>query len=302
MSFFSNVKRIIYRGYFSLIQKLNNYPKESARFRKIHGYDLNLNNPLTFSEKIIWKKLHDRNPLLPVVSDKLRVRDFVKNKLGAELSENILIPLLFNTTNPEKIPFENLPQQFVVKSNHAAGQIIIVKDKSEIDQREMVEICKKWLSSQYGFFRHEWAYQNIKPEILIEELLLDEEGRIPKDFNFHVFHGKCKRIGVCSFKYHHPKVVNGYDVNWNRSKVVTSFPEGPNIPKPENLSLMIEIAENLSKDFDYIRVDLYNIMGKIYFGEFSHYPISGGGHFTPFEDDKEIGGFWKITPGYWKYH
>ena len=226
----------------------------------------------------------------------------MRKKLGVELSEKILVPLLFHSNDPVIIPFESLPQQFVIKSNHAAGQIILVKDKSKIDQVEIVETCKKWLSSQYGFFRHEWAYQNIKPEILIEELLLDEGGKIPKDFNFHCFHGTCKRIGVCSFKYHQPKVVNGYDVNWNRSKVVTSFPEGPEIPKPDNLSLMIEIAETLAKDFDYIRVDLYNIQGNIYFGEFSHYPISGGGHYTTLEVDNEIGGFWKITPGYWKNH
>jgi hypothetical protein len=285
---------------FRFTEKIFNFPKESDIFFEKHGYLLNLKNPQSFSEKVIWKKIFDRNPLLPIVSDKLRVREYLKEKLGTVMATEVLVPLYFHSCHSEMIPFNDLPDQFVIKPNHASGKIIFIYDKSTIDQDEIITKCKVWLSQTYGVFRHEWAYQEIKPEVLVEKLLLDKAGNIPVDFKFHVFHGKCRRIAVCSGRFEGGRKVTSFDERWNHSSAGTSDPEGPAVSKPEQFNKMLDIAQKLGEDFDYIRVDLYNIEGRIYFGELTSYPLSGDNKYTPIEFDFELGSYWKINRDYWK--
>ena len=228
------------------------------------------------------------------------MRDYIKNKFGAELAADLLVPLYFHSNQPEMIPFNELPEQFVIKPNNASGKYIFVWDKKTIDQDEIIIKCKNWLSKTYGVFRHEWAYQRIKPEILVEKLLLDREGNIPPDYKFHVFHGKCKRIAVCSGRFEGGRKVTSFDEQWNHSNAGTSDPEGPEVLKPKQFSRMLDIAQKLGEDFDYIRVDLYNIDGRIYFGELTSYPLSGDNRYTPTEFDFELGSYWNIKREYWK--
>ena len=284
---------------FSISEIINNYPNESEIFYLKHGYPLNLKNPRSFSEKIIWKKVFDRNPLLPRVTDKLLVRDYIQEKLGEKLASEIQIPLLYHSKDPCSIPFEDLPQKYVIKSNHASGHNIFVWDKTKINRQEIIAKCKEWLSDTHGFYRHEWAYQKIKPEILIQELLVDENGKIPWDYKFHIFHRKCRRIVVYSDRFGIKKVT-GYDENWNYNGLVSNDLIGPPTPKPSKLTFMIEIAEKLAEDFDYIRVDLYEVNDRVYFGELTSYESSGDRRYSPAEFDYELGSYWKITPGYWK--
>jgi hypothetical protein len=300
MIYIRKLQRILKGRIFQIIERILNYPNESAIFLEKHGYPLNLKNPRSFSEKVIWKKLFDRNPLLPIVSDKLKVREYVKEKLGTELTTEVLVPLYFHSCHPEMIPFNDLPDQFVVKPNNASGKIIFVWDKKKIDQKEIIIKCQNWLSKTYGVFRHEWAYQIIKPEIFVEKLLLDKEGKIPPDYKFHVFHGICKRIAVCSGRLEGGRKVTSFDERWNHSNAGTSDPEGPSVSKPEHFNKMLDIAQKLGEDFDYIRVDLYNIDGSIYFGELTSYPLSGDNKYTPIEFDFELGSYWKLNRDYWK--
>ena len=224
------------------------------------------------------------------------MREYIREKLGAEQANELLIPLLFHSSDPEAIPFEDLPGQFVIKPNHSSGKIIIVRNKTEINREEVLAACKRWLSNTYGFYSFEWAYQKIKPEIMIEKLLLDEEGKMPEDYKFHVFHGKCKRIAVCSDRFIGGRRVTSYDENWNRSNVITNDPVGPDFPKPKNYPAFLATAEKLGEDFDYVRVDLYNIQGRIYFGELTLYSVSGHSTYSPTEFDFELGAYWKLTP------
>ena len=284
------------RGYFAFSQRLRNYPRESEIFLKIHGYPLNLKDPRSFTEKIIWRKIYDRNPLFPVITDKLRVRDYLRQKLGAEAAEEILIPLYYHSADPAALPFDDLPVPFVIKPNHSNAKVIFVKDINGINREEVIAKCRQWLSKTHGFYRFEWAYQKIKPEILVEKMLLDDDVKIPNDYKFHVFQGKCKRIAVCSDRFSGGRRVTGYDVNWNYSDVVTNDPDGQDIPKPENFSKMLALVEKLGEDLDYVRVDLYNIQGRIYFGELTIYPLSGDGTYSPKEFDLEMGSYWKL-PG-----
>jgi len=275
------------------LNKICNYRLEKMRFYKELGYELNLKDPKSFNEKIVWKKIHDRNPLLPITADKYLVSSYLKEVLGEEKAEEILIPLLYVTDKPETIPFERLPSAFIVKSNHASGRNIIVEN-GHFNKKEMIKTCQRWLKTPYGLEKLEWAYQPIKRKIIIEKLLLDDDGKIAKDFNFHMFHGKCKLVRVIFDRINHLSI-SSFDEEWNFLSVKTpNRLQGPKIKKPKNYEIMLELAEKLSKPFDYVRVDLYNLNGKIYFGELTHYFASGMGKFEPSSFSFELGKYWKI--------
>ena len=284
---------------FYFINKISNYQLERRRFYKKLGYPLNLQNPKSFNEKIIWKKIHDRNPLLPVTADKHQVRSYVKEVLGEKRAEEILIPLLYVTDKPETIPFEKFPSAFIVKANHASGRNIIVEN-GNYNQEEIIKICKRWLKTPYGLEKLEWMYQPIKRKIIIEKLLHENKVNTPKDIKFHMFHGKCKLVNVTFNRMNNPSI-SVFDEKWDFLSVKgPHYSQGPKIKKPKHYEMMLEVAEKLSKPFDYVRVDLYNVSGKIYFGELTHYVASGTGKFEPGSFDFELGKYWKIKPEYWK--
>jgi len=280
------------------IERLLDYRLEKILFKRQHGYKLNLKNPKSYNEKIIWKKIHDRNPLLPIVADKYRVRDYLRKVLGKNEAEKILIPLLFVTDRPETIPFDKLPGEYIIKANHGSGWNIIVEKNSGIDKKAIIRKCKYWLGSYYGAFGNEWAYQEIKRKIIIEKLLRDEKGRLPSDYKFHMIHGECIFIQV-DFARHTNHKRSLFDKNWNFINTVNAYPMGPIIKKPNNLEEMITLSQLLSKPFDCMRVDLYSINNKIYFGELTNYHGGGTNYFTPISMDFEIGKSWKLKQNYW---
>jgi len=296
---------ITMRAYvFYFINKISNYQLERRKFYKKLGYPLNLENPRSFNEKIIWKKIHDRNPLLPVTADKYQVRSYLKETFGEEKAKEILIPLLYVTDQPKTIPFEfeRLPSAFIVKPNHTSGRNIIVED-DHFNKKEIIKTCRRWLKTPYGLEKLEWAYQPIKRKIIIEKLLCEDDGGILKEFLFHIFHRKCKLVQVRFDRMNHydSYSLSFFDEKWNFLSVkIPSLPQGPSIKKPENYEIMLELAEKLSKPFDYVRVDLYSSNGKIYFGELTHYPAGGKGKLEPNSFAFELGKHWKIEPGYWK--
>ena len=286
-----------YSIYF--MNKISDYKLEKNRFYKKTGYKLNLKNPQSFSEKIIWKKIYDRNPLLPITADKYQVRSYIEQVLGKDKAKKILIPLLYVTDKPDTIPFEKLSPPFIIKPNHTSGTNIIVEN-SQFDKKKIVKTCKKWIKTPFGLEKLEWAYQPIKRKIVLERLLQETDGSIPKDIKFHMFNGKCVYI-VVIFNRRNNLSASRFDRNWNYLSFEDStYDAGPKIEKPKNYGMMMEIAEKLSIPFDYVRVDFYNIDGKIYFGELTHYPDSGTRRFKPVSFDIKLGKHWKIKPEYWK--
>lgn len=283
------------------LEKIFGYRIEKKRFLKQQGYPLNLKKPRTFSEKIVWKKLFDRNPLLTLTADKYKVRTYLERELGKEEAEKIFVPLLYVSNNPEKIPFDSLPESYIIKANHGCGWNIIVNG-GEIDRNEIILTCKKWLGQCYGLLKNEWAYKKIERKILIEELLKDENGKIPKDYKFFVFHGVCREIMIFSDRYSvQSRSIISYDRNWNCISQSNLTQHSLNIEKPETSQKMIELAEKLGKAFDFVRVDLYTISGNIYFGELTHYPMSGLYLKRPLERDMETGEYWNLEMNmYWK--
>ena len=284
---------------FYFLNKIFNYKLEKIRFYKEVGYRLNLKNPKSFHEKIVWKKINDRNPLLPITADKYKVRSYIKKVLGEEKAKEILIPLLYVTDQPETIPFERLPSAFMVKPNHASGSQIIVEN-GHFNKKDIIKTCRRWLKTSYGLEKLEWAYQPIKRKIMIEKLLREDDGNIPKNFKFHMFHGKCKLVRVVFYRMNNLSK-SFFDEKWNFLSVKKlNRPQGVKIKKPKNYEIMLELAEKLAEAFDYVRLDLYNLNGKIYFGELTHYPGSGTGKFEPQSFDFTLGKYWKIEPEYWE--
>lgn len=285
---------------FYLRERLTGYHSEKREFKRITGNSLNLKNPETYSEKIVWKKIYDRNPLLPIVADKYRVRFYLKEVLGKENAKRILVPLLYVTDRPETIPFNNLPQEYIIKPNHTSGKYIIVEKNNRINPQSIIEQCRQWLRKPYGVEKHEWAYQKIERKIVIEELLRDSNGRIPDDYKFFIIHGKCHLIEFISERFKNMNI-DFYSPEWNYLDIKRKgWDRAGYQSKPENLESMIRLSELLGTPFDSIRVDLYSFDGKIYFGELTNYSASGRFIWIPVSFNYELGAKWKIVPGYWK--
>ena len=299
--FFYISLKIISIYFYYLLHNITKHKYIKAKFYKKLGYPLNLKKPRSFHEKIFWKKIYDRNPLLPLTADKYLVRTYVKEILNEKKAQDILIPLLYVTDKPDTIPFEKICPPFIIKPNHASGLYLIVKNNS-INKKEIIRTCQRWLKIPYGLDKHEWAYKPIKRKIVIERLLQEDDGKIPKDYKFYMFHGKCKLIRVFFDRMKNPSV-SFFDEEWDFVLLNTdSYPPGSKIEKPENFEQMNKIAQELSQFFDFIRVDLYNINGKIYFSELTHYPGGGLSRYQPDHMDYELGKYWNIKKEYWMHN
>ena len=281
------------------IDKRLGYPLERRNFQKAHGYPLNLAAPRSFNEKICWKKIYDRNPLLPVLADKFAIRQHIVDVLGEDAAANLLIPLLHVTEDPETIDFDRLPDAFVVKSNHGSGHNVLVHDKGTIDRAGLMRTCRGWLKTQYGVRAHEWAYEHTPRKILVEAMLRDSTGQVPPDYKFSMIHGECAFIQVDSDRFG-DFTRTLYDETWEKLDVAWKRKAGAPIPRPEKLPAMMELARRLAVGLDYIRIDFYVVDGAIFLGEMTNYPARGRGRFWPQSYDFELGSRWTVDVDYWR--
>jgi hypothetical protein len=255
------------------------------RFKNTFGYKVNLENPKTFNEKVHWLQLNDRTPLRTLCTDKYAVRGYVKDKIGKQH----LIPLVYHSDSAAKIIPENLPDYpFIIKTNHSCGGHIIVRDKTKIDWNITQKKLKKLLKKNYYYKSREWQYKNIKPCIIVEKLLLDENSNIPYDYKFHCFNGKVEVISADIDRHVNSKR-NIYDKDWNFIDCRMRFENGIAVKKPKILNKMKSLAEILSNEFIYARVDLYIIGSKIYFGELTFSPAAGFQTIYPEKWDRIFG-------------
>lgn len=249
----------------------------------------NLDNPNTFNEKIQWIKLYDRNPLYTQLADKYLVRDYVSNKIG----DGYLNQLLAAYDNPDQIDFSSLPDSFVLKANHGSGTNIIVKDKSILDEKEVRETTRQWLSKNYYNAGREWCYKNITPRIICEPLLTDIYDQMPKDYKVFCFNGEplCIQVDVDRFE-NHTRVF--FDTNWQQQDFEL-FYEKPvkSVTRPDRLDEMMELSRKLAKDIPFVRVDFY-ALPQLVFGEMTFYPENGFGPFRPVEWDAKMGTFLRL--------
>lgn len=249
------------------------------------GYKLNLKDPKTFNEKLQWLKLYDRNPQYTNMVDKAEAKRYVKNIIG----EEYIIPTLGIYNKFDEINFANLPKQFVIKCTHDSGGLFICKNKDEIDFSAVKKKINKSLKRNYYKIRREWPYKNVKPRIIVEKYMVDESGVELKDYKFFCFNGKPMIMFVATDRGIDTRF-DFYDMNFNHLDFTNGHPNSDkSIKKPIGFEKMKKLAEVLSKGIPHVRVDFYDINGKIYFGEFTFYHWSGFMPFVPERYDRILG-------------
>lgn len=261
------------------------------KFHKLMGYRLDWNNLQTFSEKLQWLKLYDRKPWYSDCVDKFKARDYVSKKLG---TDKYLIPLYFETRDWRDIKPENLPDgPFVIKCNHDNSSVRIVHDKSKVDWKEMRLYYRRRLNGRSHFWSNrEWPYKNVQPRIIVEQFLHSESGKYAlQEYKVHCFNGKIRLISFYEYGIDGEKKHRFLNEYYLPLEPIYSMNIGleliKNYQQPEVADKLVNIVEKLAKDFEhYIRVDVYHVDGKLYFGELTFFDSAG---------------FEKIKPKSWNY-
>ena len=295
---FTKIKRAImhpsYLALFLLHKTVGLWPDKfylKLKFRLVMGHKLDLENPKTFNEKLQWLKLYNRKPEYTTMVDKYAVKDYVANIIGKEH----IIPTLDVWNSVDEIDWDALPNQFVLKTTHGGGGggVIICKDNATFDKDKAKQQLQNSLNSDIYINFREWPYKDVPRRIIAEKYMLDESGYELKDYKFFCFNGRveCFKVDFDRFTSHK---ANYYDRNatllpfW---ETVCPADHSKTFDKPKHFNKMIEYAEILSKNIPFVRIDFYNINGKIYFGEITFFPAAGMGKFEPEE--------WDIILGKW---
>lgn len=260
------------------------------RYLRKMGKWLDLDNPVTFNEKLQWLKAYDHNPLYTSIVDKQEVKKIIADKIGSEY----IIPTIAVYERPEDIDWEKLPERFVLKCTHDSGGVVVCKDKEQMDRKAALKKLKKHYKRNYYYNKREWPYKNIKPRIIAETYMEDTVGGGElKDYKFFCFDGVPKMLFIASDR--HKKIetkFDFFDMDFNHLPIINGHPNSEVTPeKPESFEQMKELAAELSAGFPHVRVDLYEIDGRIFFGEMTLYHYSGT---VPFEPE-----IWDTTMGEW---
>jgi len=261
-------------------------------YKDFIGKKLDLDNPKTFNEKMQWLKLFDRKPEYINMVDKYEVKKYITDIIGSEY----IIPTLGIYEKFDDIDFDKLPNQFVIKCTHDSGGIVICKDKENLDLKQTRKTINKFLKRKYYFFNREWPYKNVRPRIIIEKYMEDEKEKELIDYKIMCFNGEAKLEFTCSERFSNDGLkVTFFDNEWNKLPFERKYESSKKeIKKPSNFEKMIELSEKISKDIIFLRVDWYEINGKLYFGENTFFPGSGLEKFKPEEWDLKLGNLIKL--------
>lgn len=279
---------------YDRVDRLMGYRLECRRAAAQLGYWPDIRAPRRFNEKVLWRKLFDRNPLIPATLDKVRARDYVSERLGRERAKEVLLPILDVRRRPADLAFDRFPSSYVLKTNNGWNANIFVWDSTTLDRTRAARQLQRWMYRPNGQFRHEWGYSAIRPLVFAEPLMLDEAGRVPSDYKFHVFHGRCRMIQFDEGRFDEPRR-SLYTREWTYVDGRRKKPQAPPVQPPDRLDEMLELAETLAAPFDYVRVDLYDWQERVIVGELTHYPGKGYAAFEPLDLELEMGSYWRLT-------
>ena len=269
----------------------------SIYYRFVNGCWPDLSNPKLFTEKLQWLKIHDHKPVYSVMADKYRVKEYVSDRIGKEY----VIPLLGVWDDPKMIPFEKLPNRFVLKTTHDSGGVVVVDKSKGYEQKEIENFLNAHLRKNLYKRTREWPYKNIPHQIIAEEYLendvLSVNGVLKSvllDYKFYCFNGEPKFLYVGFSNMDNGMkhdLLSFFDLNWQKPEFYRSDHEPIpfDVKKPDKLDEMIELCKCLAKDIPFVRVDLYYVDNKIYFSELTFSPGSGFARFKPEEWERRLG-------------
>ena len=277
-------RRLLGQPDFETLRKQDGERELIARYRRLHQRELDLENPKTFSEKMYRRMLEvnrNGNPLFTRLADKVLVRDYIAERAGAQF----LTPLLWSGADPAKIPFDRLPARCILKANHGSHRNLVLQQP--IDRDAVIAQARAWLKENFYWVMREGHYYDIKPQILIEELIADD----PRDYRFWCFGGAVEMIQVGAENH----TLNTYfDRDWNRLAIVLrETGSEAHVDRPSNFDEMTDVARKLSHGFDFVRIDLYSVDGKTYAGEMTFTPTAGTFRLKPECWEIHFGEKWK---------
>lgn len=293
----------VYRVYLKKTGAYNNFDtfldnevKRDFRYTKLKGgvqlgYVPNLNNPVSFNEKSIHRRLFCRSPLWPVVTNKIAVRDWLlENNLEKEVN---LIPAFYFINDVVNFDFDNIKEPVVIKAAWASGMNIFVKEPQSVDWKSIKNKLLEWQSQPYAPERLVWPATQMKRDFIVEKMYSTPSSNLLEDYKFYVFHGRVELIQVITGRDEEPcyahfdRSLNRLSVKrYNKRDIDNSYALDPIINE------MIKVAEKIGQHFDFARVDLYELEGNIYFGEITECPNNGYARFEPKEFDIELGKKW----------
>jgi len=263
------------------------------RFRMKLNRELELKNPVLYNDKLQWLKFNWHDKLATQCADKYNVREFVKEMIG----ENYLNELYAVYDSVEEIDIDELPESFVLKGTHGSGFNIVCNNKNEMNWDEENKKMRRWFRKNYYWQNREWVYKDIKPRIICEKFIEQDDGKELRDYRFFCFNGEPKFITVdFSITNKEKTRRNVYDLNWNLMDAEISYPKELKIKvnKPSKLDEMISLSRKLSSRFPHARVDFYYIDEKIIFGEITFFHQSGMGKIRPLEFENKMGNWLQL--------
>lgn len=306
-------RKVLERGYLRAVRRSRLTPLLKSALTPLQyeklvmaacvGYWPNIEEPRSYAEHVAHRKYCTDNDLYATVADKWACRDYVAEKVGT----GILNEVYHVTDDPATIPFGDLPEKFVVKATHASGWNVVVEDKGDADFAAIEARCRRWVSSEYGVDKGEYWYGDIEPRVIVERYLEDRTRPRPVEYKFHVFHGEVKFVEAVTkrgtydpdekeFSEHRVRL---FDREWTPLDVtVDDYPRGPVVDEPARLDEMIEIAETLGEAFAFARIDLYSPNGEaVVFGEITLAPGSARERYTPTSFDFRAGSYCSSAVG-----
>ncbi len=262
------------------------------RYKAVLKRELNLDTPQSFNEKLQWLKLYDRQPEHAIMVDKYEAKRYVAEKLSPEL----IIPTLGVWNSVDEIDFSQLPNKFVLKCTHDSSGLVVCKDKSKLNIAAAKRKLRKAMARNYYYRHREWPYKDVTPRIIAETYMEDTATRELRDYKFFCFNGVvgCYKVDFDRFIEHH---ANYYDPDGN----ILDFGEAICPPQfdreinmPQTIREMIGYAEKLAEGSSFMRVDFYDVDGKVYFGEITFFPAAGFGVIVPGEWDAKLGAMMRL--------
>ena len=289
----NKLKRFVAVSVRGIIKFFSKKKYIELQYKYITHHKLNLKNPVRYTEKLQYLRyyIYPKNPLVSQCAGRVGVREYLKQ---LDL-EQYLIPVIGIYDKFDDIDFDSLPNQFAMKCSHGSGMNFICFDKSTIDKQALRKKFNKWLKTNYGKKTVELHYSSIKPQIIIEKLLI-QDNKLPVEYKIHVFNGVAKSLYVVTNRGIDIRY-NNYYIDWTpfdgsqfNGWKKTDYP----LEKPKNFAEMVSLAETLAKQFPFVRVDLYDVDGKIYFSEMTFTPAKGTLILDDDQADFEIGEWLKI--------